>query len=79
MTRGGNSDRRDDRRDNNRRDAPRRDANEIRREEPRRERNVKDLEERMPKYQAPAGPVSLSSILRSIFLIKISNFTFHSI
>lgn len=63
MTRGGNSDRRDDnRRDNNRRDGPARQDGEIRRaepaKEPRRERPVKDLEERMPKYQAPAGPVS---------------------
>ena len=63
MTRGGNADRRDDRRDNNRRDAPRRDSNEIRRDEPRRERNVKDFEERMPKYQAPAGPVIILKTL----------------
>lgn len=62
MSRGGNNtDRRDDRpRDNNRRDGPRREGNEIRREEPKepRQRNV---EERMPKYQAPAGPVRLST------------------
>lgn len=50
-------------RDNNRRDGPRRDFNnEIRRDEPtkepKREKVVKDFEERMPKYQAPAGPVS---------------------
>ncbi|CRK93081.1 CLUMA_CG006523, isoform A [Clunio marinus] len=58
MNRGG-QDRRDDRRDNRplRRDG----ANEIRRDdretrEPRRERPPKDLEERMPKYQAPSGP-----------------------
>lgn len=64
MSRSGNADRRDERpRDNNRRDGPRREGNEIRREEPKepRQRNVKDLEERMPKYQAPAGPVRLSS------------------
>lgn len=76
MNRGGHSDRRDDRRDNNRRDAPRQ-GNEIRREEPkeRRERNVKDLEERMPKYQAPAGPVRLNiSLLMTYPSNDISSF-----
>lgn len=54
------------RENNNRRDGPRREFNnEIRRDEPakepqKREKVVKDFEERMPKYQAPAGPVSFS-------------------
>lgn len=60
--RGGDRDRP---RDSNRREGPRREFNnEIKREEtqapkePKREKVVKDFEERMPKYQAPAGPVS---------------------
>lgn len=55
-------------RDNNRRDGPRREFNnEVRRDdqaapkEPKREKVVKDFEERMPKFQAPAGPVRSSS------------------
>lgn len=65
--RGGNIERRDDRRDHNRKDAPRRDGgNEVRREErelkePRRERSMKDLEERMPKLNPQTGPVSLQA------------------
>lgn len=62
ITRGGNDRRVDDRRDNrDRRDPPpRREAHRDEPKEPRRERNVKDLEDRMPKFLAPAGPVSLT-------------------
>lgn len=60
MNRGGNNDRRDDnRRDNNRRDGPTRQDGEIRRADPTKEprqRSAKEIE--LPKYQAPAGPVS---------------------
>lgn len=70
---------RDYRGGNNRRDEPRRGnfSTEIRREEPtkepKRERVVKDFEERMPKFQAPAGPVSFSSIFLKNFPLIFLN------
>lgn len=59
--RGGNIERKDDRRDNNRKEAPRREGgNDVQREEreirePRREKSIKDLEDRMPKYNPQAA------------------------
>ena len=71
---------RDYRGGNNRRDEPRRGnfTTEIRREEPakepKRERVVKDFEERMPKFQAPAGPVSFSTIFPRNFPLTLNDF-----